>query len=230
MFKTSRNYDGYDSIPMYPKYEYRISADDRIELELYTNNGAKLIDFVSGGNTEKAINGGTGALDYLVRKDGIADLPVVGEVAIIGLTIKECQDTLKQIFSNYYKDPFVQIKVTNQRVIVFPGSGAEAKVIPLMNNNTTLMEVIALAGGIAERGRSKHVKIMRNVNGHREVYLIDLSTIDGLFFADMIVQTNDYVYIEPQPQVGKIILKDIVPIVSLLSSTAVLITVFYKLK
>lgn len=229
MFKTPKDY-AYDSIPMRPKHAYRISPNDKIELEIYTNNGAKLIDFYSGGNTEDRVSNASGALDYLVRKDGIAELPVIGEVAIAGLTINECQDTLEHLFSKYYKDPFAQVRITNKRVIVFPGSGAEAKVVPLLNNNTTLMEAIALAGGIAERGRSREVKIMRNVEGKREVYHVDLSTIDGLLYADMVVQANDYIYIEPQPQVGREVLKQIVPIVSLISSTAVIITVFYRLK
>lgn len=229
MFKTPRHFK-YDSIPMSPEYEYRISPDDRLELELYTNNGAKLVDFVSGGNTEGALSSGNASLDYLVRKDGFVNLPVVGDVKVQGLSIRECQDTLEQVFSNFYHEPFVQVKVSNQRVIVFPGSGADAKVVPLMNNNTTLMEALALAGGIADRGKSKNVKIMRNVNGKREVYLIDLSTIEGLSYTDMIVQANDYIYIEPQPQVGKEIMKDLVPIVSLISSAAVIVTVYLKLK
>lgn len=229
MFKTSKKFQ-YDSIPMRPKYAYRISPNDKIELELYTNNGAKLIDFYSGGNTEQAVSGGSGKLDYLVRSDGIAELPVIGEVAIAGLTIQACQDTLENFFSNYYKDPFVQVRITNKRVIVFPGSGAEARVVPLLNNNTTLMEALALAGGIAERGRASQVKIMRDIGDEREVYLVDLSTIGGLYYADMIVQANDYIYIEPQPQVGREVLKQIVPIISIISSAAVLITVFYRLK
>jgi polysaccharide export outer membrane protein len=229
MFKTPKDF-AYDSIPMRPKYDYRISPNDKIELELYTNNGGKLIDFYSGGNTEGMVNGGSSSLNYLVRTDSLVELPIVGDVKIVGLTIKQCQDTLKQIYARYYQEPFVQVRVINKRVIVFPGSGADAKVVPLLNNNTTLMEVVALAGGIAERGRASKVKLMRNVDNRREVYLIDLSTIDGLFYADMIVQSNDYIYIEPQPQVGKELLKQIVPIISLISSTAVIITVFYRLK
>ena len=57
------------------------------------------------------------------------------------------------------------------------------------------MEVIALAGGIAERGRADKVKLMRNVGGKRIVYVLNLSTIEGLKYADMIVQANDYIYI-----------------------------------
>ena len=62
-----------------------------------------------------------------------------------------------------------------KRVIVFPGNGSDAKVIPLTNNNTTLTEAIAMAGGITDRGRANHIKVMRRVGSERKVYKIDLS-------------------------------------------------------
>jgi polysaccharide export outer membrane protein len=122
------------------------------------------------------------------------------------------------------------VKITNRRVIVFTGNGADAKVVSLQNDNTTLMEVIALAGGIAERGKSEKVKLMRVENGIRKVYTMDLSSIDGLKYADLIVQANDYIYIEPREQVAKEVLNNSAPIISLLSSVLVIFTVLTTLK
>ncbi len=127
-------------------------------------------------------------------------------------------------------NPFVQISVTNRRVIVFPGNGGDAKVLYLANNNTTLLEAIALAGGIAERGRASRIKLIRkNDNGQRQVYRIDLSTIEGLKYTDILVQANDYIYIEPVPEIGRELLKEVAPIVSLISSAAIVISVISKL-
>ena len=128
------------------------------------------------------------------------------------------------LFSGEYVEPFVQVKVTNQRVIVFPGNGSDAKVIPLMNSNTTLMEALAQAGGITDRGKANTIKLMRKVDGKRVVYGIDLSTMDGLQYVDMIVQANDYIYVEPTPEIGKQVAQNVVPIVSLISSAIVIIS------
>ena len=122
---------------------------------------------------------------------------------IVGLTggIGSGKSTTAAYFSEYsreYQEPFIQVSITNQRVIVFPGNGSDAKVIPLLNANTTLMEVIAQAGGITDRGKSNTVKLMRRANGERKVYVMDLSVMSGLKFADMVVQANDYIYVEPQ--------------------------------
>ena len=92
------------------------------------------------------------------------------------------------------------------------------------------MEVIALAGGIAERGRADKVKLMRNVGGKRIVYVLNLSTIEGLKYADMIVQANDYIYIEPTEQLTKELVERAAPIVSLISSTLIVLTFITNLK
>ncbi len=53
-----------------------------------------------------------------------------------------------------------------------------------------------MSGGIPERGDAKTIKLVRKENGIRKIYLIDLSTIDKIENGDMLVQSNDYIYIE----------------------------------
>ncbi len=229
MFKQAKGEENNDSIPLQPAEAYRISPDDKITFTLSTNNGAEIISGVSGVSEE-----GKGQVksttEYLVRRNGEVELPVLGIVKVAGLTVEECEDKLIELFSTEYQNPFIQVKITNQRVIVFPGNGSDATVVHLQNSNTTLMEALALAGGITDRGKANTVKLMRKVNGERQVYVIDLSTIEGLKYVDMIVQANDYIYVEPTPELAKEISEDVVPIVSLLSSAIVIFTAINFLK
>lgn len=230
MFRTPKGVrEIKDSIPLKPVAEYTVSRDDKFTFMLYTNEGERIVNEMAGMNKEAIAKA---EIEYVVRPDGTADLPILGSTFVAGLTVKQCEDTLARLFEqkNGYNKPFVQVKLTNQRVIVFPGNGSAAKVIPLQNNNTTLMEAIALAGGIAERGKANTVKIMRVVNNERVMYIVDLSVIEGLKYADMIVQANDFIYIEPKEQVGQETLKIVAPIVSLVSSALVIITVISTLK
>lgn len=231
MFRTGKEFKGYDSIPMSPRHEYRISPNDRIDLRVYTNNGSKIFDFMTGANSEgNMMRNQNQSMDYLVRQDGYAELPVIGNTKLDGLTIREAQEALKALYIQYINDPFVQIRVVNQRVIVFPGGGSDAVVVTLENANTTLMEALARAGGIAERGRAKHVKVMRQTPKGREVYLIDLSTLDGLAYADMVVQANDYIYVEPVRQITREVLQEVAPIVTIVTSAVILVTFILTLK
>lgn len=222
MFKQAKDEVKYDSIPLNPTEVYKISQDDKITFTLTTNNGTDIIENMSGiSKDNKSQNLNT---EYIVRANGEVELPIVGKIKIAGLTVEQAEDTLVELFSDEYIEPFVQVKITNQRVIVFPGNGSDAKVIPLMNSNTTLMEAIAQAGGITDRGKANTIKLMRKVDGKRVVYVIDLSTIEGLQYVDMIVQANDYIYVEPTPEIGKQVAQNVVPIVSLISSAIVIIS------
>lgn len=228
MFKTPKGVEEKtDSIPLRPTSEYTISRDDKFTFTLYTNGGKRIVENMAGMNENQAA---FDVPEYIVRANGTAELPLIGEVLVAGLTVQQCEDTLAQRYSKEYQEPYVQVKLTNQRVIVFPGNGSDAKVIPIQNNNTTLMEAIALAGGIADRGRADKVKLMRNLGEKRVVYVLDLSTIDGLKYADMIVQANDYIYVEPNEQVGREAVQSAAPVVSLLSSALIIFTVFSTLK
>ena len=69
--------------------------------------------------------------------------------------------------------------MTNQRVIIFPGKG-DAQVVGISNANTSLLEAIALAGGIRDEGRANSIKLMRKTNhGNREIYKIDYQQLMG---------------------------------------------------
>jgi polysaccharide biosynthesis/export protein len=91
----------------------------------------------------------------LVRQTGIVEFPVIGEFNIAGLTIAEAQKLLREQYSSNYVDPFVILEVVNQRAIVFNGDAGHSTVVDIENYNTTLLEVIARAGGIHQREKQK---------------------------------------------------------------------------
>ncbi|UKN02219.1 polysaccharide biosynthesis/export family protein [Paracrocinitomix mangrovi] len=226
MLRTHKDYDFSDIDSLNEsKNDYKIDINDILQLRFFTNDGIKVLDISSNATgNQSALFNPNNSLNYVIQNDSMVELPVVGQVNLVGMTIRQAELYLEDQFRGYYIDPFVQLSVTNRRVVVFPGNGGEAKVIYLQNNNTTLLEAIALAGGITERGRASKIKLIRkNAQGQREVYKIDLSTIEGLAYTDIIVQANDYIYVDPVPELGREVLKEVTPIVSLISSAAVII-------
>ena len=225
MLKSPRDFV-FGSIPMVPKTDYEIAPNDLVSFRLYANDGFKVIDLAagtsaegSGGATARNMSFGGNFITYLVRTDSMARIPMLGDFKIAGLTKIEAEVELEKAYSKYYVNPYVQIQIDNQRVFIFPGNGADAQVVKLDRNNTTLLEAIAKAGGIPPRGRAKRVKLIRRVNGIQEIYRIDLSTIgSGLKYINMIMQANDIVYVEPVPEISRGVLQEVAPIVSLVSS------------
>ena len=234
MLKTPKDYE-YDEINLdstsTSNDEYVINVNDVFKFQFFRNKGNRIVDISSGsGGTGSSQNLNSSAvISFTIKADSLVEVPILGEINLVGKTIREAEEYMVSLYSQYYKDPFVQITVTNRRVIVFPGSGGDAQVVYLKNNNTTLLEALALAGGITDRGRAKRIKLIRVVDGEKKVYLIDLSTIEGLQYTDLVVQNGDYIYVEPVPELGKELLREIAPIFSLVSSTAGIIFIISKL-
>jgi polysaccharide export outer membrane protein len=221
----------FDTLQMQPSEDYKIGPGDRFSFFFSTNNGEKVINALSGvsGLGGQAAGQMLNVMDYLVRRNGTVELPVIGIYPVAGLSVLELEDSLIKILSKNFQSPFVQIRLTNQRVIVFPGRG-DAKVIVLPNVNSTLLEVIALAGGIGNDSYSNSIKVMRrNKSNKREVYKIDLSTIEGVRAAEMIVQSNDYIYIDYKPRIASGILSETAPWISLFTTSITLFVIFLRL-
>jgi len=232
LFKTPTDYV-FDELPDSTSSETRITPNNILTLFFYTGNGHIMIE--SGLGSSSLTSGGTQSssnmnvrnqITYLVDMDGTVKLPVIGRVKLAGISIREAETLLEEMYSLYYNEPFVILKVSNNRVIVSPGTGGKAQVVVLDNANTTVLEALAQAGGVADRGIASNIKLIREnrETGKREVYQIDLSTIDGLAQADLIVQPNDIIYVDPLPLIASELVKEIAPIITLITTTVLIIT------
>jgi polysaccharide export outer membrane protein len=222
MMRTPKDYV-FDSLPKVPDSTYRISNNDILEFRMYSNDGFKLIDMTME-NSNSGVNTRRG-FEYVVEFDGTCKFPIIGRTLVKGLTIREAEVLLEEKYTTFYNKPFILIKVNNRRVIIFPGSEGTAKVVPLENDNTTLLEALAQAGGIYGNGKAYKIKLIRGDPKNPKVYLIDLSTIDGFKKYDPILQANDIIYVESRPRYASRVLTEITPYISLITS----MIVFYEL-
>ena len=226
MFQTDTEYEFKKPDLDSTNKEYKLAPFDYITISLFTGDGAMILEYTTSG-IERQPNYGGFDLYYILDKNGEVDLPVLGKTKLAGLSIPEAQIYLETKFINY-NDPFCLVRVLNRRVMVFTGDGSVGSVVPLANQNISVLEAIALAGGIRERGNASKVKIIRGKNGVNEVYRLNLSTIEGVESAKMIVQAGDIIYVEPVPQITNEFVKDIAPLVSLITSTLILLFVITK--
>jgi len=220
----------YDSIPLGPLNEHKICAGDRFSFSFSTNNGEKIIFGSSGVSNPSNTSTGNNPIinqDYLVQLDGHVELPLIGKIKVEGLTTETLEENLELLLSKDYLLPFVQIRLTNERVVIFPGQNS-GQVINLQNSNTSLIEVIAMANGIRTDGYANSIKLIRKIENKRVIYKIDLSTIEGLKQGDMFVQGNDYIYIHSKKRTGGEILKVITPWLSVFSSSLAIYALIIK--
>jgi polysaccharide export outer membrane protein len=144
--------------------------------------------------------GGIGGqtVDYLIDKDGNIDFPVLGKIKLIGLTIEEAKELFKKKFEdgNLLKDPVVIIRVTNYRVTIDGEVGAPG-VYPVTSERISILEALALAGGLTIKGRRDNVLIVRDFNGTKTYSRVDLTNKEIFNSPVYYLTQNDYVYVEP---------------------------------
>lgn len=223
MLKAKRNYP-YAQPPDTQQLEYKIAPNDIISFRIFPRNGIALLDL--SNSNDNMFRNMQSSVDYLVEHDGLVKLPDIGRISLQGLTIREAEKLLEEKYTASYNYPFVMLNVINRRVMIFPGSGGAAKVINLQNNNTTLLEALALSGGIANTGKAKRIKLIRGDLKDPQVYLINLSTIEGMKQADMVLQANDIIYVEPVLQISQTLLAEITPIVGIITNILIVIALF----
>ncbi len=205
---------------------YIVRANDHLQVEVFTNKGEELIDPNNALNYNQTNNIEPPLPVYVVKSDGTVDLPIIGNANLGGMTIAEMNANLQEKYSVYYKDPFVLTKYLNKRVIVL--GATEGMVIPLTNEGMNLLEVLALAGGVNNDAIGNNIRLIRGDLSNPQVQVIDLSTIEGMVKANLEIQPNDIVYVEPVRRPFMEGLNDIVPIFSLLTSVLALVIALGK--
>ena len=153
---------------------------------------------------------------YLVRQNGNVYLPMVGDIKINGFTIRQADSLLSVEYGKYYYNVYVNTKILNKRVVVIGALGG--KVIPLENDNISVIEAIALYGGMSPDSRAKNIRLIRGDLKKPDVSILNLSTIEGLKKATTNVEPNDIIYIEPVRRHLPQALQDVIPILSLATS------------
>lgn len=227
MFKTNESIIVNENEIKNVESKYIIQPNDILEIKVFSNNGEILIDPDNILKQELGISNTSGVKfdnQYLVKDDGIVKLPIVGDLIVGDLNFEEAQNVLEKEFSEMYNDAFVTLKLLNRRVVVFGPTGG--KVIPLENENMNLLEVLALANAATTQIKAENIRLIRGDLTNPNVVLIDLSTIDGMMQANLMVKANDVIYVETKRNVFRETLSTITPIMGMISSVITLVFLF----
>jgi polysaccharide export outer membrane protein len=204
---------------------YVIQKNDFLKVEVYTNKGERLIDpnqesFKQAGASN--VQSAEPSTLYLLDLNGLVKLPLLNEVKLEGLTIRQAEDILQKEYAKFYEEPFVVVKFANKRVVVL--GTAIGQVIPLANENTKLTEVLAAAKAITNESKAHNIRILRQ----EKVYVADLSTIEGYLKNDLIMQPGDIVYVEPVRRPVSEGIREYGPVLSIITSIGTLIIVIVQ--
>ncbi len=205
---------------------YIVRKFDLMGVEIFTNKGELLtdpnmeiqmggrqVDITQGGQNQATSGqqqGGIGAgianfgtsRRYMVQEDGNAYLPLLGATSLEGLKLYQVDSLLSKKYEKYYKDSYVVSRLLNRRVVIIGALGS--RIVTLENENMSIIEAVASAGfNFDQRIRGDRLRVIRNIQTKPVMQIIDISTYEGLRAANLKVEPNDVIYLEPRRRIGR---------------------------
>lgn len=115
----------------------------------------------------------------LVRPDGGISFPLAGDLQAAGSTIEELTLALKQKLAKYIPDAVVTVtlqEIPGNRIYILgrvnkPGDFA------IVTRDITVMQALAMAGGLTPFADERHIKVLRMENGRQRSIPFDYKQI-----------------------------------------------------
>jgi polysaccharide biosynthesis/export protein len=106
-----------------------------------------------------------------VRPDGKVTLPLLNDLQAAGRTPDQLRDAIVEVARKYVEDPnpTVIVKEINSRKVFITGQVEKPGTYPL-NGTTTVLQLIATAGGLRDYVDGKNISVRRTENGTPIVY------------------------------------------------------------
>ncbi len=126
-----------------PTQEYRLVQGDKLRIEVYKD--PQLSQSVQ------------------VRPDGKITLPLVGDIQADGKTPLQLRDAIASQLKTYMTNPVVTVIVveTKPAVAYVTGEVNHPGSVPLQDDQLTVLQALALAGGLKDFANAKNIKIIR---------------------------------------------------------------------
>jgi polysaccharide export outer membrane protein len=116
-----------------------------------------------------------------VRMDGNISLPLIHEIKAAGLTPIQLKEALTGRFKEFIESPNVSVTVTEANSFkVFVSGQVRTPGVYRLRSETSLVQIIVMAGGFTEWANQKKIIIIRKENGkERRVTVNYKKIVDG---------------------------------------------------
>ncbi len=175
-------------------YSPIFKKDDLVSIVVSSSNAEATIPF----NLMIPSTGGAGqtTMGFLIDENGEVNYPFLGKIQLQGLTRSQAIQLMEEKLKPYLDKPIVQMRIENFKITLL-GDFAKPGNYQIPNERITLPEALGLGGDLNVTGQRRNIKVIRDRNGKRTEYLVDLTKTD-LFNSEVYyLEQNDIVYIEP---------------------------------
>ncbi len=140
---------------------------------------------------------------YTVNSSGDINFPVLGSIHIAGLNREQVSGKIAKALTDgkWIADPMVSVEFANLRFSIV-GEVATPGTYAIADDKMTLLEAISKAGDLTEYGE-REVMVIREQDGKRKKYLVDLKDNNLFESPAYYIQQNDVIYVRPNKAVAR---------------------------
>jgi polysaccharide export outer membrane protein len=156
-----------------------------------------------------------------VADDGTINYPLIGDIHAAGKTAKQLEQELTQkLGAKYLRDPQVTvlIKEYNSQRVTVEGSVKTSGVYGI-KGTTSLMQILAMAGGIDDNTASGAVVVFRTIDDVRSVARFDTDAIKKGTAEDPELAPGDVIVVDTSAT--KVAMENILKVVPLATTAAI---------
>jgi polysaccharide export outer membrane protein len=132
----------------------------------------------------------------LIDSNNNINFPSLGNIQIGGLPKAQAEELLNKKLAKYIINPSVNIRILNFKISV-QGEVTKPGTYTINSERVTVIEAISLAGDLTVYGKRDNVLVIREENGEKKIFRIDLKSADFLNEPSYYLHQNDVVYVEP---------------------------------
>ena len=151
-------------------------------------------EIVAGGGAQRI-------LGYVVDNAGCIDFPVLGPLEVAGMTRWELAEMIKTklIKGGLLTDAVVTVEFMNFKVSVLGEVNAPGT-YTIEGDKVTVLQAISLARDLTIFGMRENVSVIRERDGERTIYQINLCDVNLFKSPAYYLQQNDIIYVEPNKE------------------------------
>ena len=189
--------DKHAGIVIQPKDMISIVVSSR-NPELVAMFNLPVITYQAGSETVGTSAYNQRLMGYVVDEQGFIDFPVLGKLNVAGKTRWELADMIKNklISEGYLTDAVVNVEFMNFKVSVM-GEVTSPGTFDIEGDKVTVLQALSLARDLTIFGRRDNVCVIREKDGQRTMYEINLTDVDLFKSPAYYLQQNDIVYVQP---------------------------------
>ena len=137
-------------------------------------------------------------MGYVVDNEGMIDFPVLGPIKVSGLTRWELSELIKKklVDGGLLTDAVVTVEFMNFKVSVI-GEVNSPGTYTIQGDKVTILQAISLARDLTIFGLRENVSVIRERDGERVIYEVNLCDVSMFNSPAYYLQQNDVVYVQP---------------------------------